>query len=327
MLRGASPAAIIVLAVGLVAGCAEPLEAVPQGGGPIADRVVGGGEPITDSESVKAPVQAAVRPVYEASPFGPDIERLPNQIDLGGKEPNDDEEPGSPDPGEHPGNQPKLSVKVEPESFTLAASESLPLQARLTDSLGRLIQSRDAIWWSEDARIATVGPDGIVTARSPGFVTISVSVGGIQGNARLTVTRTAIGRVDIRGPGASEIVVGSSVQLSTVVRDSNGLPLLDRGAPSWSVDRPDIATIDHAGRLTARAPGPVRVSAVIDGVLGTRNLTAVLRFVQLVAGAEHTCGIVTTGDAYCWGTGFRGELGIGFGTVAQTPSLVAGGNL
>ncbi len=58
-----------------------------------------------------------------------------------------------------------------------------------------------------------------------------------------------------------------------------------------------------------------------DSVLGD------LRFVHLTAGAEHTCGLVEDGTAYCWGGGIFGQLGIGSRQNADEPTAVTGGLL
>ena len=51
-----------------------------------------------------------------------------------------------------------------------------------------------------------------------------------------------------------------------------------------------------------------------------------LTFVQINAGARHTCGVTTGGAAYCWGKNGLGELGIGqVGGRADVPTPVAGG--
>jgi alpha-tubulin suppressor-like RCC1 family protein len=58
-----------------------------------------------------------------------------------------------------------------------------------------------------------------------------------------------------------------------------------------------------------------------------------LTFVTLSAGFYHTCGITTTGAAYCWGRNtpnslqesVGGQLGDGTTTDRNTPTLVTGG--
>jgi hypothetical protein len=50
-----------------------------------------------------------------------------------------------------------------------------------------------------------------------------------------------------------------------------------------------------------------------------------LTFTSLVAGLEHTCGLTDRGDAYCWGNGRAGQLGIGSVGLMSAPARVASG--
>ena len=50
-----------------------------------------------------------------------------------------------------------------------------------------------------------------------------------------------------------------------------------------------------------------------------------LKFANLAAGEWHTCGVTTTGDAYCWGENWNGKIGDGTsGTNRDTPTRVSG---
>ncbi len=48
-------------------------------------------------------------------------------------------------------------------------------------------------------------------------------------------------------------------------------------------------------------------------------VTGGLTFAKISAGAGHTCGVTPSGDAYCWGSDFFGELGSGFGHTVPFP--------
>ena len=48
-------------------------------------------------------------------------------------------------------------------------------------------------------------------------------------------------------------------------------------------------------------------------------------WMQLSGGAEHTCGVTTTDQAYCWGLNDNGQLGIGSSTRRLQPAPVSGG--
>ncbi|HYO45922.1 MAG TPA: hypothetical protein VEY33_04455, partial [Gemmatimonadota bacterium] len=51
-----------------------------------------------------------------------------------------------------------------------------------------------------------------------------------------------------------------------------------------------------------------------------------LTFTALTAGlGTHTCGLTSTGAAYCWGSNFFGALGNGSSTNSPVPVPVSGG--
>jgi alpha-tubulin suppressor-like RCC1 family protein len=52
------------------------------------------------------------------------------------------------------------------------------------------------------------------------------------------------------------------------------------------------------------------------------KVNTLLRFTQLGAGYRHTCGLVATGEAYCWGRNDQGQLGTGDTTSKKTPTRV-----
>lgn len=321
--RALRRAAASVFALGLLAGCTEPVLTMYPAEHRIIDRAA------QDSRH-EAPGDTNAGPISLVSPARPPALHFHEAAFATGKSPErrtepDDSSEGPIDPPVPGENKPSFSVRIEPGTLTLSSNESAPMRAELLDSKGRVIQSRGAIWWSSDRHVASVTSDGTVTALAAGTATISASIGGVQGDARIDVEWTPITQLDIRSPIGSELVVGSVVQLSTVARDVSGRVLLDRGAPVWTSDRPHVASIDSSGRLVAHAPGTARIRAVVDEAEATLVIRSVLRFTQIAAGSTHTCAIASAGDAWCWGTGLRGELGIGIATSTPIPAQVQGG--
>ena len=50
-----------------------------------------------------------------------------------------------------------------------------------------------------------------------------------------------------------------------------------------------------------------------------------LSFSALATGENHTCGLTSSGAAYCWGANSSGQLGNGSITNTSTPIAVSGG--
>jgi len=53
--------------------------------------------------------------------------------------------------------------------------------------------------------------------------------------------------------------------------------------------------------------------------------TAALAFYRVSAAYEHSCGLTTNSQAYCWGDNIHGEVGDGVSRRVVTPVAVAGG--
>ena len=47
-------------------------------------------------------------------------------------------------------------------------------------------------------------------------------------------------------------------------------------------------------------------------------------YIAVATGGEHSCAVAQSGDAYCWGRGIDGELGIGVKENRASPTLVTG---
>jgi alpha-tubulin suppressor-like RCC1 family protein len=61
--------------------------------------------------------------------------------------------------------------------------------------------------------------------------------------------------------------------------------------------------------------------------IGTQpvKVAGALSFASIAAGGSHTCGVTTSGDAYCWGLNASGQLGDNSVIDRSTPVAVAGG--
>lgn len=79
------------------------------------------------------------------------------------------------------------SVRVAPQEAMVRPGEMLPLRVTVIDARGNQRGDRAVTWRSSDPALASVGDDGVVTARVRGDVTITAAVGGVSGRATLHV--------------------------------------------------------------------------------------------------------------------------------------------
>ena len=91
-----------------------------------------------------------------------------------------------------------------------------------------------------------------------------------------------------------------------------------------------------ATRLALAAPAaaaptssvqPQAESTPTDQALPAAAPPGPLQFASVSAGHEYSCGVTTTGGAYCWGDNSDGQLGDGTNTASNVPVSVGGGHI
>jgi alpha-tubulin suppressor-like RCC1 family protein len=126
------------------------------------------------------------------------------------------------------------------------------------------------------------------------------------------------------GGGSGQLGTGSGANRLTPTPVSGGL--------SWAEISAGIA---HTCGLTVAGAGYCwgfgsdgrlgNTGAVSDVVPAPVPVSGGLTFSTISAGVQHSCGLTTGGDAYCWGDGTRGQLGEGATVHRFSPVPVSGG--
>jgi hypothetical protein len=83
---------------------------------------------------------------------------------------------------------PVASVAVSPSVVTLSVGVALQLSARPFDSGGQQLPSLPTTWTSDNASVATVDGQGVVTAVAPGSARVLAMIEGQGGGANITVS-------------------------------------------------------------------------------------------------------------------------------------------
>ncbi len=196
-----------------------------------------------------------------------------------------------------PGVGAVTSIILSPSSLTLAIGDTLRVAAVVYDKSSNIITADTVQWSSSDSSVATVSDSGTVRALVAGTATITAKVDSISATAAVTVTL----------PSTKPLTSVTAV----VAGFSHSCALLTGGnAVCWGSNANGQLGNDST---TGISPFPLAV-------------TGGWSFVSLAAGYGHTCGLTSSGSAYCWGDNAEGELGNVTSTATSgTPVQVAGG--
>jgi len=166
---------------------------------------------------------------------------------------------------------PVAAVEVTPAHSTQYVGTSITLEAVPRDSANNALTDRPVTWTSDNPTVATVSPDGVVTAVAAGTAGIAASVEGRSGMAVITVIPIPVARVTVSPPTVT-LSVGATADLIATPRDSAGNALAGRQVV-WATTNAAVATVSSAGVVTAVALGSTEVTATSEGKSGTASVT------------------------------------------------------
>ena len=239
-----------------------------------------------------------------------------------------------------------LALTLDAALLTLGEAETATIRATVSD-LGVTVTSGSVRWGMLDPTVARATPslDGRTTQVSglrTGATTLVASIGGIAVAVPVTVGPSG----PVEPAGFFEISAGPGytcaidAALAAWCWGLNYAGQLGVGTSYWSQPTPMMVTGGH--RFSQVSTGLAHACAITDGsrqawcwgnddfgqlgdgvptVGGVRNPQRVAgshAWASIEAGHASTCGITTAGDAYCWGTGMPGQIGLtGDGEVSE----------
>ncbi len=155
---------------------------------------------------------------------------------------------------------PAARVEVAPVVTRLYVGQSLALSA--TPYAANNDRRYDPVTWSSDRpRVASVSPDGRVTARAPGRATLTARAGRAAASLALTVVPNPVTTVSLE-PSAAAVRTGDVVEFRFTAR-AGARPVTD-AVPEWTMS-PGHGLIEPDGKFVAELPGTYRVFATFAG--------------------------------------------------------------
>lgn len=213
------------------------------------------------------------------------------------------------------GAQSVTSVEVTAPAQTLRAGGTLTLGLTLKNAAGNAVENVAVYWSSSNPSVATVSSSGVVTATSPGDVTIAASALGKSATTRITVTDREVASVQV-SPATFSVRIASTVTLAARAFDAEGNTLVR--TITWSTSDPTVATVTSSGAVTGVAAGAATITATSEGRSGTAAVTVTVNPVAtvtvspirdtigvsaqstLVAQVRDAAGALLTGRALAW---------------------------
>jgi hypothetical protein len=164
-------------------------------------------------------------------------------------------------------------LTITPGQSSLAVGETAQFSARASYSNGTTMDvTSSAAWASLAPGIAAVTPGGTATPKMVGSTSVTATVSGMTAFASLNVTKAALTAISVSAPGLP-IATGLTAQLKAVgsYTDKTVADITDQ--VTWAVAQPDVLAVTPIGLVTAKAAGSTGVTASIDKISGSAEIT------------------------------------------------------
>lgn len=166
---------------------------------------------------------------------------------------------------------PVASIRISPATTTLLTGQTAQLQADALDGEENVLPGRQVFWFSSNATIATVSPNGTVSALTAGSATISATSEGKTATASVAVTLPRESAVVV-SPATATLGVLESLQLEAELRNANG-QVDDKANFTWTSSDTRVATVTNKGKVTGRFPGTATIRAKSGSTTGASTIT------------------------------------------------------
>ena len=113
-------------------------------------------------------------------------------------------------------------------------------------------------WMSSNPEVATVDPEGLVTAQKPGTTTVTALATNGQALRCAVTVNSDVGKVTLNKRDLLLRTVGSKEALTASVAVENGVNV----PITWVSSNPGVATVDASGVVTAVADGEAKITAL-----------------------------------------------------------------
>ena len=165
-------------------------------------------------------------------------------------------------------------VTISPTSATLNVGSTKLFTATVSPSDAT---NKAVNWTSSNTSVATVDSNGLVTAKSAGSATITVTTidGGYKKTANVTVSTQTPSTIKVQSVSLDRYIVtletGSKTHLTASIYPSDAT---NKGV-TWTSSNTNVATVDSNGNITGVSPGAASITVKTNdgGFTATANVS------------------------------------------------------
>ncbi len=163
------------------------------------------------------------------------------------------------------------SIAVSPSSLSMIIGTTSQLAATVSNAAGNPISGAVVSWTSNNANVATVATNGLVTALGYGSAIVTASSGSVTRQVAVAVN-TNITQVAITPVPLAPLAVGGTAQLAFTATDASGKVLTGKTAAWQMGDNSGFASVSSTGLVTGVGPGPTSVTVTVEGLSNNQPL-------------------------------------------------------
>jgi uncharacterized protein YjdB len=233
------------------------------------------------------------------------------------------------------------AVSVSSPNSNIRVGQSVQLSAAPVNATGGVVSNQTATWKTDNAAVATVESNVMVTGVAAGSALITATVGDKSGTIQISVSLVPVSTIEVSSP-TNPLPAGVPVTLTVVAKDSVNRVLTGRQF-TYTSSNTNVATVSSAGVVTGKTPGGVVITVQSEGKStdGTFNVvpgppssisvtsgeTYVGAFTALVATLKDPAGNTLPASSFDWSTSDAGKVsvsqsgiitGVGGGTATIT---------
>ncbi|MBP5390538.1 MAG: Ig domain-containing protein [Bacteroidales bacterium] len=184
------------------------------------------------------------------------------------------------------------SVSLSKTTADLEIGSTLQLSATVSPSNAT---DKSVTWSSSNASAATVTPTGLVTGKAEGTSNITATAGGKSATCKVTVKKPAVAVTSVELDQTDiTIKVGETQTLKATVKPDNA----SDKTVAWGSSKPDIASVDNNGKVTAIKEGVASITASCGGKTASCKVTVEKAIVPVVSiTLSQTSLALTEGDS------------------------------